>query len=125
MSTSVSLSKYENENVGSSEPVSCWIGGGVDGGVGALCGVKLRLVLVLSAEGNTLKADPEILENRESSLSCCGPWLGSLVQSDSISMGADPELSFLIVSGPEVSLAPISMILLVSTPSSPSLVILL
>ena len=124
MSTSVSLSEYGNEDVGSSESVSSGVGGGVGGGVGALGGVEPRLVLVLSGEAHPLKADSEISESGESSFSCCGPCLGRLVQSDSMSIVADLELSSSIVSGTEVPLASISIIVLVSAPSSPSLVIL-
>ena len=124
MSTSVSLSEYGNEDVGSSELVSCGVGGGVGGDVGALGGVELRLVLVLSGEAHPLKADSEISQSGESSFSCYRPCLGRLVQSDSMSIVVDPELSSSIVSSTEVPLASISIILLVSTPSSPSLVIL-
>ena len=123
-STSVSLSEYGNADVGSSELVSCGVGGGVGGGVGALGGVEPRLVLVLSGEAHPLKADSEISESGESSFSYCVPCLGRLVQSDSISIVADPGLSSSIVSGMEVPLASILIILLVSAPSSPSLVIL-
>ena len=42
MSTSISLSEYGNEDVGSSGLVSCSVGGGVGGGVGALGGVEPR-----------------------------------------------------------------------------------
>ena len=42
---------------GSSELVSCGVGGGVGGGVGALGGVEPRLVLVFSVEAHPLKAD--------------------------------------------------------------------
>ena len=124
MSTSVSLSEYGNEDDGSSESVSSGVGGGVGGGVGALGGVEPQLVLVLSGEANPLKADSEISESGESSFSCCLPCLGRLVQSDLMSIVADPELSSSIVSGTEVPLASISIMVLVSAPSFPSLVIL-
>ena len=39
-STSVSLSEYENEDIVSSESVSCGVGGVVGGSVGALGGVE-------------------------------------------------------------------------------------
>ena len=124
VSTSVSLSEYGNEDVGSSTTVFCGVGGGVGGGVGALGGVEPRLVLVLSGEAHPLKADSEIWESGESSFSCCRPCFGRLVQSDLISIIADAELSSSIVSGTEVLLASILIIVLFSAPSSPSLVIL-
>ena len=120
--TSVSLSDYGNEDVGSSELVSCGVGSGVGGGVGALGGVEPRLVLVLNGEAHPLKADSEISQSGESSFSCCGPCLGRLVQSDSMSIVAEPELSSSIVCRTEVPLASITG--LVSTPFSLSLVIL-
>ena len=79
---------------------------------------------MLSGEAYPLKADSEILESGESSFSCCGQCLGRPVQSDSMSIVADPELSSLIISGTEVPLAYILIILLVSAPFSLSLVIL-
>ena len=124
MSSSISLSEYGNEDVGSSELVSYGVGGGVGGGVRALSSVEPWLVLVLSGKAHLLKADSEISESGESSLSCYGPCHGRLVQLDSMSIVADPELSSSILSGTEVLLASILIIVLVFTPSSPSLVIL-
>ena len=124
MSTSVSLNEYENEDVGSCESVSCGIGGGVGGGVGPLGGVEPRSVLVPIDEAFPLKADSEISKSGGSSFSCGGPCLGRLVQSDSMSIVADPELSSSIVSGMEVPLYSILIILQVSARSSPLLVIL-
>ena len=63
----VYLFEYGNEDVGSSESVSC----GVGGGVGALGGVEPRLVLVLSGKAHPLKSDSEISESGKSSFSCC------------------------------------------------------
>ena len=71
MSPLVSLSEYVNEDVGSSESVSC----GVGGGVGALGGVEPWSVLLHSVEAHPLNADSEISESGESSFSCCGPCL--------------------------------------------------
>ena len=60
--------------------------------------VEAQLVLVLTGEARPLKADSEILEHGETSFSCCGLCLRRLIQSDSMSIVADPELSSLIVS---------------------------
>ena len=99
VSTSVSLVEYGNEDVGSSESIAYSVGGGVGGGVGVLGGVEARLVLVVSGKAHPLKADSEISESGESSFSYCGLCLGRLVQSDSMSIVADLELSSSIVSG--------------------------
>ena len=124
VSTSVSLSEYGNEDVGSSESVSYGVGAGVGGGVGALGGVEPRLVLVLSGEAHPLKYDSEISESGESSFSCCGPCLGRPVQSDSMSIVTDLELFSSTVSGTEVPLSSVWIFLLVSALSPPTLVIL-
>ena len=59
LSTSVSLSVYGNEVVGSSESISCSVGGGVGSGIVALSRVEPRLVVVLSGEVHRLKANSE------------------------------------------------------------------
>ena len=60
--------------------------------------VEAQLILVLTGEARPLKADSEIPENGETSFSCYGLYLRRLIQSDSMSIVADPELSALIVS---------------------------